>query len=177
MQSEIKMPDIKVPAFEMQKIAKREMILIKNDALRGKSQSPNGSSLGNYRSRSYKKYKANLMRRFTDTKTGKKGDYIKGYGAESGNVAKNSNTAFVDETNTGAMFRDMFFENAKDNEVTVSYASKDAGKVLGAEALDRIIVGLNDANQEIIKDMIADYLFKKVDDWAKIPITMTVVRI
>ena len=113
------------------------------------------------------------MNRFTD-KGGKKGTKLKAYTGQS--VVSNE-TGFVNETLTGAMFRNMFIADVKENEVTVSYASKDAGKVMGAEDRGRVVVGLNEENQEIIKDMVADYLFKKVDDWAKIPITMTVVKI
>ena len=163
-------PDINIPANEMRKLGLAEKRWIRDDALKGISQGLVATKFGSYTSEAYKKYKANYMKRFTD-RTGAKGTKLKAY---QGQAVVSNETGFVNETLTGAMFRDMFVEEAIDNSVTISYAAKDAGKVLGAQDRDRIIVDLNQANRDKAVDEIFKIVSKNVDDWAKEDISITI---
>jgi hypothetical protein len=163
-------PDINIPALEMRKIGLLEKRWIKEDALKGISQGLVAQRFGNYTSEAYKKYKANYMKRFTD-RTGNKGTKLKSH---QGQAVVSNETAFVNETLTGAMFRDMFVQEAIDNSVTISYAAKDAGKVLGAQDRNRIIVDLNKDNRDKVVDEMFKVISKNIDDWSKEDINITI---
>ena len=147
----------------MKELGKKAIELIKQDAKAGISQDKTGSSLGSYRSEKYKKYKANYMKRFTD-RTGRKGTKLKQYSGQS--VASNE-TGFVNETLTGQMFRGLHIDEAKENEVTIAYMPKDAGKVIGAKNLGRELVGLNDKNIEMLQEAILKELDKEIEKYCK----------
>ena len=168
--AKIKAPDLKVTVSDMQKIAKREMQLMEKDAREGKTQEPAGGRTSPYKSQSYKKYKNNYMKRFTE-RAGSKGTKIKAY---SGQSIVSNQTSFKNYVLTGKMFKGLHIQNPKVNEVTVSYMSKDTGKILGARAANDELVGLNNKNVNIIKDMIIKKYNKELDKWAKDDLILTV---
>ena len=194
MIANLKIPKIELTAQQMKELGDREIKLVKADASLGISQEYTGSDLGKYKGvfgtsySSYTDYKRNYMNRFTTRNFGAKNKWIaKG---DAGGWMKRRNAAyvgvqgtkikaytgqsvisnevgFVNLTLTGRMFSGMRVQNAKVNEVEVSFANIDREKVIGAEDLGRHIVGLNRENREIIEDMIAKILFKEVDTWAR----------
>ena len=163
-------PDINIPATEMRKLGLSQKRWIRADAEKGVSQGLVATRFGSYRSEAYKKYKANYMKRFTD-RTGNKGTKLKSH---QGQAVVSNETGFVNETLTGAMFRDMFIQEAIDNSVTISYAAKDAGKVLGAQDRNRILVDLNKDNRDKSVDEIFKIISKNIDDWAREDINITI---
>jgi len=144
----------------MKKVGLREKTLIRDDAKKGINQT--GGSTGSYASEQYKKYKANWMKRFTD-RTGARGTKLKAY---SGVAVVSNETSFKNYTLTGAMFRDMFV-TSRDNECTVSFASKDRGKVLGALDHDDLLAGLSEKNIAVVIKMILGFMDKDLREWAK----------
>ena len=156
-------PKIEIPIADMARIGKREMQLIEKDADKGKTQNLSGSKTSSYKSQQYKKYKQNYMKRFTN-RTGSVGTKIKAYTGQS--VVSNQ-TAFKNYKLTGKMFKGLHIQNPKVNEVTVSYMSKDTGKVMGASEAGDELVGLNNKNIGIIKDMIIKKMNKEVTQWAR----------
>ena len=164
-------PNFNVPSSIMSKIGLKEKELIRKDSLEGIGQ--DGRKWGIYLSQTYVKYKSNWMNRFTD-KRGNKGTKLKTY---QGQAIVSNQTSFVNMTLTGQMANGLHIESVKDNEVTMSYLPKDAGKIIGNEDLGRVVVGLNDKNQEIIKDEIIKYLNKNIDEWAREDIVINVGRV
>ena len=163
-------PELKVPVSDMQKIARKEMQLIERDAKAGKTQELAGGRTSPYKSESYKKYKRNYMKRFTD-RTGAKGTKLKAYAGQS--IVSNE-TGIKNYTLTGQMFKGLHIQNPKVNEITVSYLSKDTGKILGAREANDTLVGLNNKNIEIIGGMIIKKYNKKLDKWAKKDLNLTI---
>ena len=156
-------PDIQIPATDMARIGKREMQLIEKDARVGKTQNLSGSKTSSYKSEQYKKYKSNYMKRFTN-RTGSTGTKIKAY---TGQAIVSNQTSFKNYVLTGKMFKGLFIQNSRVNEVTVSYMSKDSGKVMGASEAGDELVGLNNKNINVVKDMIIAKMNKEVKQWAR----------
>lgn len=171
--TKIKAPELNVPAVTMKRIAEKEMQLMEDDALAGKTQSLSGDRTSPYKSESYKKYKQNQMNRFTD-RTGGKGTKIEAYRGQS---TPYTQTAIKNYHLTGNLYKrisGLHLRNPKVNEVTVSFASKDRGKVLGAREQGDELVGLNNKNINIIKDMIIKKYNKELTKWAKKDINLII---
>lgn len=115
--------------------------LAKNDIRQGIMQ--DGKSNLQYKSETYKKYKANDMRKFTQ-----KGERLKQY---KGVSISSNEVSFVNLTLTGKMLNDMF-ESVIDRGVEIHFSSKDADKVLGAEEQGRVILTLRDENIKTIEN-------------------------
>ena len=148
------------PSF-MMKIGLRAKRLIKDDAGKGINQNVNRGSTGGYRSESYKKYKANYMKRFTNRR-GPKGSYL----ANTERPVVSNETSFKNYTLSGHMFRDMHVR-PKMNEALISFANKDRGKVLGALDNGDVLASLNKVNANTIEKMIVKQITKQVGKWAK----------
>ncbi len=161
--TKITAPELNVSASDMNKIAKKERMLIEKDARAGITQELVGGKTSPYRSEPYKKYKSNYMKRFTD-RTGAKGTKLKAYTGRS--IASNQ-TSTKNYTLTAKMWERLHTQNPKVNEVTVSFDSADRGKVLGARDNNDELVGLNNKNVNIIKDMIIKKYNKELDKWSK----------
>jgi hypothetical protein len=170
----------------MRKIGLKEKELIEIDSLRGVGQDKAGSSMGQYKSEQYKKYKANYMNRFTN-KAGRqktvKGQTIEGkYRITTGGKLKayqgqpiaSNETAFVNMTLTGQMAKGLHVKSSAENMVEMSYLAKDAGKIYGNSLLGRQVVGLNDKNIEAIKFLVMSELSKGIDEWAKEDVRITI---
>jgi len=168
--TKIKAPKLEVSIVDMVKIAEKEKQLMEDDALAGRTQNKSGSNTSPYKSESYKKYKRNHMNRFTD-RTGKKGNKIAAY---EGQDVRYSQTGFKDYHLTGKLYVGLGYQNPKINEVTLSFLPKDKGKILGARAAKDELVGLNNKNVNIIKDMIVKKYNKELTKWAKDDLILTV---
>jgi hypothetical protein len=166
-------PDLTIPAQVMKEVGLKERELIRKDSLRGIGQDGSGSKFGAYKSEAYKKYKQNWMRHFT-TMNGEKRKHNKGTLLKGISSVISNETSFVNMTLTGKMAEGLHIESAKDNEVVMSYLPKDAGKILGNQALGRNVVGLNKNNIDIVGDMIFQEMSKNIDEWAREDINITV---
>lgn len=166
-------PDINISAQLMKEIGLKEKEIIRRDSLKGISQDTTGSKFGAYKSASYKKYKAEWMRHRT-TMNGPKRKHNKGTLLKGVSSVISNETAFVNMTLTGKMAEGLHIESVKENEVVMSYLSKDAGKIIGNQALGREVVGLNKDNIEIVGDMIFKEMSKNIDDWAREDINITI---
>lgn len=182
--------NISLPAQFMRQLGAKIKRLIIDDASVGIGQD-NNILRGPY-SPDYARYKRNNMRRltkgegktFTD-KSGyffgktyfknKKAGYSKSKGYGTGNRLKeyegqsiiSNEVGFVNMTVTGQLFKGLHVAEAKENEVTMSYLPKDAGKLIGNAQRGRIVTGLSDENQDVIRDEIVKYYDGLIDKWAK----------
>lgn len=136
----------------------------------GKMQ--DGQSGLQYKSEQYKKYKANAMKRFTKTKVKKeKTTGIEYLGRKksksgkrlSGSYAKaieSTQTAFVDMTLSGDLKRGLKVKSVSATGGVIGYEPEDAMKIEGNRRYGREVVGLNEANQEKLKQEIIE-VYKK----------------
>lgn len=155
---------------------------IKDDALKGLMQD-NRQKL-RYKSETYKKYKANNMRRFgRDTgynmegilgkqffKTGTKaanrnkktgfttGERLKDYRGVS---IESNQTQFVDLTVTGRMINSLKVKQAGVDGVVMGFGMDQAGKVLGNKMHGYNVVGLNDKNRRLVKLAVVQEMKKR----------------
>ena len=129
---------------------------IKEDALNHLMQ--NGRKNIPYRSRQYMKYKANRMERFTD-RTGPKGTKLE---ALKNRPIESNDTSAVNMTLTGDTINGLRPIHANANGVTMAFASKDTGKILGNQRRGYDIVGLNDKNIKRVKMKILDQFDKNL---------------
>jgi hypothetical protein len=179
-------PDINLPPDFMRDMGKLEIALIKADFDEGITQNETGKRTSPY-SLQYKKYKQNWMRRFTTrrygAKTRVKGKVMtstKAYTANQGTLLKGQSEVVNNKTNvknyklTGYLFNRLKIESVKQNEVVLTYDQLDVNKILGAEAHGDQIVGLNNDNQETIKEAIFQEMSKNIDDWCREDINLTV---
>lgn len=108
-----------------------------------------------YRSRQYKKYKANDMRRFTD---GKRLQAYRGQSIES------NKTQFVDMTLTGKLKKGLRPRSWTKYSVTMGYNPEDAKKILGNKKYNRDVVGLNDKNKRLVKvELIKEFKKRQIE--------------
>lgn len=179
------------------RIGQKISIWIYEDAQRGKFQ--NDAPSQSYRSESYKRYKANNMRRFTvgegQTFSDKEGYYFgktyfrnkkagfskkKGFGTGErlkgykGVSIESGETSFVNLILTGQMFRGLKPISSDEMSVTMSYAQKDAGKVLGAKRFGRIITSLNKSNIEKVKEELVKEYDKHIKEGLPKKVTIIV---
>ena len=141
----MKISDIPVPNKRvMGKLAQDCIDVIQGDASKGKFQ--NGRSGFQYKSKAYKKYKANSMQ-------GKKGK-LKAFR----NQSTNTQTSYVDMNLTKRTLRSMRASSNKKNAI-ITY---DRGEiVLGNQKRGYDIYGLSDKNQEFIADRFGKELLDK----------------
>lgn len=166
--AKITAPDIQIPASDMKKIGDRETQLIEKDARAGKTQNPSGSKTSPYKSESYKANKKRGMKRKTN-RTGSIGTLYAGYIS-----VRSTETSFKNYTLTTMMWRRLHIKNPKVNEVTVEYDEGDSGKVLGAREAGDELVGLNNKNINVVKDMIITKMNKGLVKWARKDINLVV---
>lgn len=143
------------------------------DAKRGKMQN-NGQGY-HYKSETYKRYKANGMKRFTkgDAKLssikGKKdlffknpkagldkkgigtGDRLKSY---KGVSIESTNTSFVDMILTGRTIKSLKPKSSDETGVVMAFGQDKAGVILGNAKRNYNIVGLNNNNRKKIRNII-----------------------
>lgn len=178
------MKDLKQIVFLGSGFWKKEALKIKKwiitDARAGIFQ--NGRGLKSYISETYKKYKANNMRRFTKggklkeidpsqdypgkrlygtKQDAKKGKRIAGL---AGVPIKSTNTDYVDMTLTGKLLEGLHAESVDDSGVTMSYNEVDRGKIEGNRKYDREIVGLNEENIEKLRNDIIEQYSKNMSE-------------
>ena len=148
---------------------------VKEDAKKGIMQ--DGSSNHQY-SEQYARYKKNDMRRFTTgtpasvSIKGKKdlyfdnpkvttkykgrkyggGDRLAGYKAET----LDNETKFVNMKLTGRLLDGLHKESSTENSLTMTYNPEDWGKAVGNKERGYDIIGLNDANQEKVRQRLLD---------------------
>jgi len=147
----------KLDANEWNTIGQLAIKLERQDIRRGIMQ--DGQSNLHYKSETYKKYKANDMRKFGRGEKRKgRGERLKQY---KGLSISSKETGFVNLTLTGRMLNDMY-QRVVSNGVEIHFASKDAGKVLGAEEQGRKILTLRDENLDKIEDELVKIFNKNV---------------
>lgn len=147
---------------------------VKEDALKGLMQD-NKQNL-RYKSETYKKYKANDMRRFTRGEgktfsdkegyfygktyfTNKKAGFSKSKGFGTGQRLKeykgqpieSRDTQFVNLTLTGKMINSLKPKNSGEDWVIMAFSPDQAGKVIGNKRYGYNVVGLNDKNKLKVK--------------------------
>jgi hypothetical protein len=149
-----------------------------------------------YVSATYKKYKANYMKRFTNkkgkklkiksqtvefTKYGTMGRYNQTSGnklaAVKGQSVVSNRTSSVDMKLTGRTLKGLHVAGTTDDSVTMSYRSKDSDKIAGnEEKYNRVIAGLNEKNIKKALDEYSKELDKNIAAWAKKDILIYVGR-
>ena len=134
-------------------IGQRAVDYIIDDAKQGIFQ--NGKRKQKYKSKSYKKYKANNMRRFTD---GKK---LKGFK----NQSTNTNTSFVDMELTGFTF-DSITTNAKENTAVIVF--NNGAVVEGNAKRGYDIFNLRNKNLNALQKRLGKILDRNVRKFARI---------
>lgn len=157
------------------KIGNMIKLRIREDALNGVFQ--NNTSGHAYRSKQYVKYKLNGMRRFTkNTKIGfkkakqvasdiqtrtpiREGAKLKGMG----NRSVNTDVSKVNMTLTGDTHKGMKVTKHSENIIEVSWNANDYGKIKGNEMLGRVLVGLNDKNEELVVKEFLKEMTKQFD--------------
>lgn len=127
------------------------------DAKRGVYQTPDGNQNKPTYNKTYAKYKANYMQRFTSSASGKKGQKIKSYYSTS---VSNNDTNVVNMSLTERTFK-YFIQNGvkffDSISVTLGYNPVDSKKIIGnAEKYNRQIVGLNNENKAWVKKQILE---------------------
>lgn len=135
--------------------------LIRKDMIAGKVQGKQRK----YKSKSYKKYKANNMRRFTD------GKRLKSYVGVS---IRSANIGDVNMYLTGQTIDGLHTHSIQKDGATLSYASKDANKVLGNENLGSDIRTLNDKNQKTVQSWLEKEHDKLIKNFYKTPIEINI---
>jgi len=165
---------------------------IREDMSKGISQNPDGSMRKPFYNPQYAKYKINGMKRYT-FKKGKKtirGSKVKinkrglvennnkNISQYNGQSISSRETSFVNLELTGKLKQGLKIKESDNNSVTISYNQADIGKILGAEKEGRSIVGLNDKNIELAKEMISKEIsrvgFSKLDFNLKINVTLKI---
>jgi hypothetical protein len=75
-------------------------------------------------------------------------------------LALNTNVSFVDMNLTGQTLRGLKIRAIDETSVTIGYETKDADKIIGNARphLNRVLVGLNDKNHNLITDLIFDII-------------------
>ena len=135
-------------------IGEKVKFWIKDDALLGIMQ--NNTQGHSYKSAQYVKYKQNEMRKFGrgKDKTGA-GERLKDYKAVS---IESTSINPVNMTLTGQAINGLRPIESNDTSVLMSYAQKDAGKIIGNRDRDYDIVGLNKKNRELVRqEMIKEF--------------------
>jgi hypothetical protein len=161
---------LEVSVQVMKQVGQKETQLMEADAKRGITQEPMSTKTSPYKSETYKKYKQNVMNRFTD-RTGTKGNKIAAYEGQSVHYTQ---TAIKDYHLTGKLYEGLHIDKPKVNEVTVAFMPKDINKILGARESGDELVGLNNKNINIIRDMLVKLINKKLGKWAKDDLNLTV---
>ena len=135
---------------------------VKGDALIGLMQ--NNTQGHSYKSAQYVKYKANEMRKFGrgKKKTGA-GERLKAYKAVP---IESTSVNPVNMILSGQTLNGLRPTESNDTSVLMSYAPKDAGKIIGNKARNYDLVGLNNKNRELVRqEMIKEYK----DNLGKVP--------
>ena len=130
---------------------------VKDDALKGIMQ--DNTAGHSYKSLQYVKYKANEMRKFGRGKDKKgAGERLSGYKAVP---IESTQTNPVNMTLTGQAINNLRPIGSDNTSVTMSFSPADAGKVIGNQARGYDIVGLNEKNRELVKNLILDEYKKR----------------
>lgn len=118
-----------------------------------------------YRSKQYKKYKANYMNKF-GRGAGKEGAGQKLKSVKGQSVANNK-TSSVTMKLTGQLLRGLRAIKTGKDFVVMSYLDKDKDKIIGNSRFGRIIATLNDKNQRRVKKKYEDAINANIEKWAK----------
>lgn len=157
---------------------------IKEDMRNGECQLYTGNV--GYKSRSYMKYKANYMKRFTNRVSSNIAGSSKGFRrvditaknikyfqknkpaigqnlkAYAGRSIKSNWTASVNMMLTGDTIEGLEYEAFTPKSLTMRYKDKDAYKIIGNEQLGRFITTLNEKNQARVIKKLEQQLDKNI---------------
>lgn len=151
---------LKIPAYVMRIFAEGASRLIDDDAKNGIMQ--NGNTYG-YKSKTYMKYKANDMRRFTNNKSNNKSKVKKKkqsvnprLKAYKGLTIESNETSFVNMTVTGRALKGLHVSSATTNNAVLSYKQRDVMKVIGNKNRGYDILDIRTENMEKLKELVID---------------------
>jgi hypothetical protein len=123
-----------------------------------------------YRSAQYVKYKQNYMERLSN-RGGKQGTKLKAY---AGRSIRSNEIGSVNMLLTGDLINGLQRKSSTPTELTMTYADKDEGKIVGNERFGRDVRNLTNDNCTKVANKMRAELTQNILNWEREKIIITI---